>query len=204
MSFIFDIRPIQALLTLSAILMVFALTPALAQDNVQNVDILPALTVSDDIDLPADSEETHPPVRLTPDKSELIRLDREAVTIIVGNPEHVSVLADTSKTLVLVPQLPGATHFTVLDSHGEVIMQRHVIIASPKERYVRIRRSCAGASSDECQETSMFFCPDMCHEINVKKELSEANDSPFDALEEMAEAAASQNNGATPEAEGAP
>ncbi len=134
------------------------------------VDILPAMSVADNVDAPQDLEETHPPVRLTPDKSEIIKLDREARTIVVGNPEHLNVLADTSKTLILVPRQPGATHFTVLDGHGEVIMQRHVIVASPKERYVRVRRSCAMSDNKDCQETSVFYCPDMCHKVNIAAE----------------------------------
>jgi len=151
------------------------------------VDILPAMTLSDDLE-DFEGAETHPPVRMTPDKSELIRLDRKAATIIVGNPSHLSVLADTSKTLVLVPQQPGATHFTVLDSHGEVIMQRHVIVASPKEHYIRIRRACASVEDDGCQETSVYFCPDMCHEVNlVVGEVKDSSSSPFDALQEMIE-----------------
>ncbi|HBR68752.1 MAG TPA: hypothetical protein DEA55_05180 [Rhodospirillaceae bacterium] len=134
------------------------------------VDILPAMSVADDVDVPQDLAETHPPVRLTPDKSEIIKLDREARTIVVGNPDHLNVLADTSKTLILVPRQPGATHFTVLDGHGEVVMQRHVIVASPKERYVRVRRSCAMSDNKDCQETSVFYCPDMCHKVNVAAE----------------------------------
>lgn len=166
---------------------------ALAQDEAAAVDILPAQSTGGEITAMNDGEATHPPVRLTPDKSELIKLDRGVRTIIVGNPEHVNILADTNKTLVLVPRMPGATHFTAIDQDGEVIMQRHIIVASPKQDYVRVRRSCAGSDDEGCQETSVFYCPDMCHEIQVITEESEANDSPFDALEELAESAG--NNG---------
>ncbi|GJL85058.1 MAG: hypothetical protein DHS20C02_08330 [Micavibrio sp.] len=197
-----SIRTISALLFAFALLVLVLAPSAQAQtqspkevhDAVPPVDILPAMTISHDVDLPTDAEETHPPVRLTPDKSEIIRLERESRTIIVGNPEHLSVLADTSKTLILVPRVPGATHFTVLDGHGEVIMQRHVIVASPKERYIRIRRSCAKSEDKNCKETSVFFCPDMCHKVNVVATESEANDSVFDEIEKMAEAAAENND----------
>ncbi len=108
---------------------------------------------------------THPPIRLTPDKSELVKLDQDAVSIIVGNPAHLSILADTAKTLVLVPKAPGATYFTILDIDGNVIMQRHAIVASPKKQYVRVRKSCAKSGDDNCQATQVFYCPDMCHEI---------------------------------------
>jgi Flp pilus assembly secretin CpaC len=113
-------------------------------------------------------EDTHPMIRLTPEKSEIIRLDEEARSIIVGNPVNLSVLMDNTKTLILVPQVPGATHFTVLDKSGKVIMQRHVIVASPKEQYLRVRRTCAMAGG-ACEETSVYYCPDgdMCEPVAV-------------------------------------
>ena len=109
--------------------------------------------------------ETHPALNLTPDKSELVRLDREASSIVVGNPNHISVLLDAPRLAVVIPRSPGATYFTALDKDGNVIMQRHVIVAAPKKNYVRVRRSCSGASGNDCQPTSVYFCPDMCHEI---------------------------------------
>lgn len=113
-------------------------------------------------------EDTHPLVRLTPDKSELIRLDTPAKSIIVGNPAHLSVLMENTRTLVLVPRDPGATSLMVLGENGRVIMQRHVIVASPKEKYVRIRRSCAAVPGGaDCPETSVYYCPGMCHPVAI-------------------------------------
>lgn len=117
--------------------------------------------------------ETHPMLRLTPDKSELIRLDRDAVSVVVGNPAHLSVLLDTPRVVVLIPRIPGATHFSILDRNGDVIMQRHAIVASPKQEYVRVRRSCINAGDNACSATSVYFCPDMCHEISVEQPESE-------------------------------
>lgn len=108
---------------------------------------------------------THPQIEMTPDKSELVRLDDEAASIIIGNPKHLTVMAESPKMLVLVPHSAGATYFTVLNHKNEVIMQRHVIVASPKEKYIRVRRSCAGSANQNCQETSVYYCPDMCHQI---------------------------------------
>lgn len=142
-------------------------SPALAQDLVPPVTDDKVLQNSESGGNPM-METTHPMLRLTPDKSEMVRLDRNAVSVIVGNPEHLSVLLDTPDMLVLVPRAPGATHFSVLDEEGEVVMQRHVIVASPKKDYVRIRRSCANAAAgDDCRATSVYFCPDICHEVGV-------------------------------------
>lgn len=136
--------------------------PAHADSKV--VDILPPITHANTINVEDIGEATHPIIRLTPDKSELIRLSESATSIIIGNPAHINVIADSAKLLVIVPRSPGATHFTILGKNGQVIMQRHVIVASPKKDYLRIIRTCA-EDAENCQKTSVFYCPDMCHEI---------------------------------------
>ncbi|MBU0799379.1 MAG: pilus assembly protein N-terminal domain-containing protein [Alphaproteobacteria bacterium] len=111
--------------------------------------------------------DTHPTLYLTPDKSEIVRLDSAASAVIVGNEAHVNVLIDTPTTLVAVPRQPGASYFTVLDSDRRVIMQRHVVVG-PAAQYVRVRRSCSGSSN--CEHTSTFYCPDgMCHPVTTRQ-----------------------------------
>lgn len=147
----------------AVLIFALSLTPhAQAQDNAA-IDVIPAKSVSPESE-EAEIGATHPAIQITPDKSEIVSLDQDAFTIVVGNPAHLNVLADSARRLVLVPQAPGATHFTVLGENGNVIMQRHVIVASPKKNYVRVRRSCA-AGADGCASTSVYYCPDMCHEI---------------------------------------
>lgn len=108
--------------------------------------------------------QTHPILRLSQDKSEMITLDQPAASVVVGNPNHVSVLLDTPDTLIVVPRAPGASHFSVIGEDGAILMQRHVIVGGAKEQYVRIRRSCRPTDRD-CQPTSVYFCPDTCHEV---------------------------------------
>lgn len=121
-------------------------------------------------------EMTDPILRMMPDKSEMVKLDQEAASVIVGNPNHISVLLDTPNTLVVVPRAEGASYFTVIGKDGSVIMQRHVIVGAAKEQYVRIRRSCS-AGAKGCQPTSVYFCPDMCHE--VKEDTGKKSSSGF-------------------------
>jgi hypothetical protein len=123
-------------------------------------------------------EDTHPMLRITPDKSELVRLETDASSIIVGNPDHLGVLMDNRRLLILVPRAPGATYMTVLNSAGNVIMQRHIIVASPKSDYIRIRRSCAGQGSD-CQATSVYYCPGMCHQVGLVTSLGSGEITPI-------------------------
>ncbi len=147
---------------LALITMLFAPTPSYADEKI--VDILPTTTSQTDDTLNHELSPTHPDLRITPDKSELIRLSAEAGSIIIGNPTHINVIADLSTTLIVVPRKIGATHFTVLDKNGQILMQRHVIVSSPKENYIRIKRSCS-KDSQNCKKTSVLYCPDMCHEI---------------------------------------
>lgn len=126
-------------------------------------------------DLPAhekndslDAAMTHPILNMTPDKSELIKLEQDAASVIVGNPNHVNVMLDTPDTLVVIPRTPGASYFTVVGKDGSTLMQRHVVVSGSKENYVRIRRSCGNSTSGRpCEETSVYFCPDSCHEVSL-------------------------------------
>ncbi len=145
--------------------------PVSAQTKPPTEGLMPPLAseASPAAQLPDLEGETHPPLNLSPDKSELVRLDREASSVVVGNSSHATVMLDTPRLAVVIPRSSGATYFTVLDKAGNVIMQRHIIVAAPKKNYVRIRRSCnatsSGGSGGNCQPTSVYFCPDMCHEI---------------------------------------
>ena len=87
-----------------------------------------------------------------------------------GNPNHLNVLAASPSAVILVGKQPGATYFTALNAKNEVIMQRHVLVAAPKERYVRIRKTCAGTGDKNCQPTQVYYCPDTCHQIMIGSE----------------------------------
>lgn len=129
-------------------------------------DLMPPATTSAAVTLAPLDGETHPVLNVMPDKSELVRLSSDASSVIVGNPNAVTVLLDTPRLAVIIPRSSGATYFTILDKDGNVIMQRHVVVSAPKKNYVRVRRSCANAADGTaCQATSVYFCPDMCHEI---------------------------------------
>jgi len=173
----------QLCLSLLAIMLITSILPSHAHaqtaSNKAIVDIMPTAQTPDNAPLFRASNDTHPALKLTPDKSELVRLNKEAGSVIIGNPEHLSILADSAKTLVLIPQVPGATYMTILDKQGSIIMQRHVIIASPKQKYVRIRNACNGNKKD-CQSTQMYYCPDMCHKVNVAQEASASENSNAD------------------------
>lgn len=135
-------------------------------------DILPVKSADEAGIIIDENATTDPVVKLTPDRSELIRLRRKPAAVILGNPAHLNILPEGENTLVLVPRTPGATFFTVLDEENNVIMQRHVLVAVAKDKYVRIRKSCGGTRN--CQPTQVYYCPDMCHQIIGNEDTEQA------------------------------
>lgn len=114
------------------------------------------------------AEKEELPLRISPDKPEVVKLDRDAVNVLVGSDETLRAVPDTNRTIVLIPKKPGATYFKAIDAEGKVIMQRHVIVGSIEKgnQYIRIRRACANDDTN-CKQFSVYYCPDMCHEVNV-------------------------------------
>ncbi|MCD8497016.1 MAG: pilus assembly protein N-terminal domain-containing protein [Alphaproteobacteria bacterium] len=140
--------------------------PLIALAQSAAIDVIPATSTEEGGMNMDNIVETHPPLKLSPDKSEIVTLPDDAGTIVLGNPAHLNILADSSKRLIVVPKMPGASYFTVLDKLGNVIMQRHVLVAPPKEKYVRVRKTCYGDSLEAgCQATQTYYCPDICHEV---------------------------------------
>lgn len=129
------------------------------------------------------------PLKLSLDKPAIIRLERDAVNVIVGSNENLRVVPDTNKTLLLIAKKPGSTYFQALDVDGKVIMQRHVVIGSPSKNYIRVRRACANGT-EGCKQYSVYYCPDICHEVNVVQDTS----GPSSAIPEETPAGAGNSS----------
>ncbi|HPQ50979.1 MAG TPA: pilus assembly protein N-terminal domain-containing protein, partial [Alphaproteobacteria bacterium] len=143
---------------------------------------IPAISETEIIDVPeleltpaegVDATEMTP-LRISPDKPEIVQLDRSAVNILVGNDENLRAVPDTNRTIILIPKKPGATYFKAIDTDGKVIMQRHVIVGAAKNEYVRIRRACINGE-DGCKQYSMYYCPDSCHEVDLIQDTKAAS-----------------------------
>ena len=104
-------------------------------------------------------------IRLTPDRTKILRLRESAASVIVANPNHAAVTLDSPRLLILMPREPGTTSFTVLDAHGKVLLERNIIVtASAQPQYVRVRRVC-GSNAQDCQPANYYYCPDGCFEV---------------------------------------
>lgn len=160
--------------TALALFSVCSAVPTLAETPTvkTTADILPAKTLEG---VRPDLEKhvkTDPPLQLSPERSELLRLDQDAASIIVGNSNHLNVVADSPRTIVIIPRMPGVSNFTVLDHTGNVIMQKDVIVAGPKQSYVRIRNTCKSDDAS-CKTTDVYYCPDICHEVGLVRDSKE-------------------------------
>lgn len=162
---------------------------ASAQDSSIKKDMLPPMTATNttvEYNL-TPNEATHPILRIAPDKTEIVKLDEDANSIIIGNPAHMNILMDNSRTLLIAARQPGATYFSVLNRDGKVIMSRHVIVTGPKENYIRIRRTCSAYGSlsninsgQGCEPNTVFYCPtgSMCHEVRLLAGQANNNGQP--------------------------
>ncbi len=102
-------------------------------------------------------------IYLTDNEDKVVRLDQDAASVIVNNPDHASVLLDSPRVMIIMPRAPGATSFSVLDANGNTIMHKDVIVTNRKRQYVRIQRVCNGSSG--CTPTSYYYCPNGCYQV---------------------------------------
>lgn len=105
-------------------------------------------------------------IRLTPDRTEVVRLEQDAASVVVTNPAHAQVMMETPRLLLIMPRQPGSTSLFVLDKDGNSILERDIIISGASKPYVRIRKSCSG-SDRGCVADSYFYCPDGCYEVGT-------------------------------------
>ncbi len=113
-------------------------------------------------------------IAVSPDKPEIVRLDVDAASIIVGSPKFASVTLDNPRTMLVIPRSEGATSLTVLNSDGDVVLEKSIIVGGPKEQYVRIRRACP-ASMAGCVMSQTYYCPDGCSDVSLETTTSNRN-----------------------------
>ena len=172
------------LLTAMTALIFFSGQPALSQSNnsepnnsepnksrsskSNSGDLVPRTRVDENAETPPIQGAQYPPLRMTSDKPEVVHLNKPATNIIVPNKDHAIIRPDTRRTLIIQPRQPGATFFRALDKKGDLIMQRHILVGTPKQDYVHIRRSC-DADDEGCERESTYYCPGRCYTVNVQQ-----------------------------------
>lgn len=74
------------------------------------------------------------------DQARIVRLERPAAEIVVGNPSIADVSVQSSNTLVLTGKSFGETNLIVTDSKGKVLVNRRVVVQEPDGGFVTVYR----------------------------------------------------------------
>jgi len=72
------------------------------------------------------------------DQATMLRLERPAAEIVVGNPSIADISIQNAEVLVLTGKSFGETNLIVLDAKGEVIINRRVVVEEPRGGYVTV------------------------------------------------------------------
>ena len=74
------------------------------------------------------------------DQATMLRLERSAAEIVVGNPSIADVSVQSGNTLVLTGKSFGETNLIVIDPQGKVVINRRVVVKEPAGGYVTVYR----------------------------------------------------------------
>jgi hypothetical protein len=107
------------------------------------------------------------------DEATMLRLERAAAEIVVGNPSIADVSVQSGKTLVLTGKSYGQTNLIVLDAQGKVIINRRVVVQEPEGGYVTIYRGSKRQTmhcAPDC-ETPLVIGDDAAYFESISKEI---------------------------------
>ena len=77
-------------------------------------------------------------VEILIDQAALVRIERPAAEIVVGNPSIADVSVQSGKVLVVTAKSFGETNLIVLDADGKVIVNRRLIVQEPRGGFVTV------------------------------------------------------------------
>jgi Flp pilus assembly secretin CpaC len=111
----------------------------------------------------ANSAETG--IEVVMNQAKIVKLTKDAATIVVGNPEIVDATVQDSRTIVLTGKGFGVTNLVILDPEGKPVVDEAVFVSRSDEKTLRVyRRSkvqtlsctpfCEGAYKNGAEQTS--------------------------------------------------
>lgn len=82
------------------------------------------------------------------DEAILVRLDKQASDVIIGNPSIADVSVQNGRLLVVTGKTFGITNIIILDSQGQEILSEKVHVQTDQKRLVRVFKGKSRASYD--------------------------------------------------------
>mgnify|MGYP003519370795 CR=1 FL=1 len=79
-------------------------------------------------------------IEVVMNQAKIVKLSRDADTIVVGNPLIADAAVKDSRTVVITGKGFGVTNFVVLDSTGNPIVDEQVIVSRSVAETVRVYR----------------------------------------------------------------
>jgi Flp pilus assembly secretin CpaC len=96
-------------------------------------------------------------VRVAYDQSTVIRLDRPAKTVLVGNPLVADAVLVNDKTVYVLGRLFGNTNVIAVDGNGAEVLNTQVTVGAPNMAQVTLYRGALGqrnlACAPHCERT---------------------------------------------------
>jgi hypothetical protein len=80
-------------------------------------------------------------LRVGVDKAHILRLDKDAATIMLANPAIADVAVENTRLIFLLGRTTGETNLIILDRNGREILSSAVIVVPTRDRQVSIFRS---------------------------------------------------------------
>jgi hypothetical protein len=113
----------------------------------------------------ADDEAQPPHLRVIYDQNTLLRLDRPAKTVIVGNPSIADVQFVDPRTVYVVGRMFGNTNLIAIDADGGEVLNAQVTVTGADASQVTLYRGPNGqrnlACAPQCERTMTQGDPDM-------------------------------------------
>jgi Flp pilus assembly secretin CpaC len=94
--------------------------------------------------------ERHPLMRVDYDQAAVVRLDRSAKTVVVGNAAIADAMLVSDKTIYVQGRMFGNTNIIALDSEGNEVLNLPVTVGAPMLAQVTIYRGPKGQQNMAC------------------------------------------------------
>jgi hypothetical protein len=80
------------------------------------------------------------------DKASILRLDKDAATIMIANPAIADVAVENARLIFLLGRTTGETNLFILDDRGQEIMTAAIVVVPNRDRQVTVHRSLTEAT----------------------------------------------------------
>jgi Flp pilus assembly secretin CpaC len=93
---------------------------------------------------------TRQQMRVDYDQSTVVRLDRPAKTLVIGNPSVADALLVSDKTIYVLGRMFGNTNIVAVDAEGNEVLNTTVTVGAPVVAQVTLYRGAAGQQNMAC------------------------------------------------------